>query len=225
MRLTVPDPYDLGAEFFRWEVATALAGFLMGINPFDEPNVQQSKDITQDLLTIYRREGRLPEEAPAVEQDGIALSGDVEDAGVEEALHGFLRGAGPPEYVALLAFLPRTAAAAQALAAMRRGLRNALKVATTHGFGPRYLHSTGQLFKGGPEHGRFVVFTAEIGDDLPIPGEAYTFGTLLRAQALGDVRALRSGGRRVVRVHLRDAASGMQAVAQMLAERFPPAGV
>ncbi len=200
VRLTLTDPSDLGAEFFRWEVATALAGFLMGINPFDEPNVQQSKDVTQDLLTVYRRDGRFPESPPPVDGKEIGA---------------FLRETAPPAYVALLAFLPRTAASAQALAAMRKTVREISRVATTVGFGPRYLHSTGQLFKGGPAHGRFLMFTADGEDDLPIPGEPYTFGTLLHAQALGDVQALHAAGRRVMRVHLRNA-SELDAIAALL---------
>ncbi len=218
VRLTLTDAYDLGAEFFRWEVATALAGFLIGINPFDEPNVQQSKDVTQELLTAYRRDGRLPEPPPAVQAEGIALYTDSESGGgggIGPRLESFLRGTAPPGYVALLAFLPRTAASAEALAAMRKAVRQAFRVATTAGFGPRYLHSTGQFFKGGPSHGRFLVFTADEKADLAIPGEPYSFGTLLRAQALGDLQALRAGGRHVLRIHLRDAA-GLEAVAAML---------
>ena len=220
VRITVADPYDLGAELFRWEVATALAGFLMGINPFDEPNVQQSKDITNSLLVVYQHEGRLPEERPALQDDGIALSGEVSGGSVGDALEVFLRAAHPPQYVGLLAYLSRTPQHEEALAEMRRIVRERLRVATTRGFGPRYLHSTGQLFKGGPPTGRFVVFTAESPLDLEIPGEPYTFGTLLRAQALGDVQALRAGGRAVLHIHLTDPAPGLLAVARLLQERF-----
>src|SRR3990170_1460953 len=216
VRITVADPYDLGAELFRWEVATALAGFLMGINPFDEPNVQQSKDITNSLLVVYQHEGRLPEERPALQDDGIALSGEVSGGSVGDALEVFLRAAHPPQYVGLLAYLSRTPQHEEALAEMRRIGRERLRGATTRGFGPRYLHSTGQLFKGGPPTGRFVVFTAESPLDLEIPGEPYTFGTLLRAQALGDVQALRAGGRAVLHIHLTDPAPGLLAVARLL---------
>ncbi len=218
VRLTLTDPHDLGAEFVRWEVATALAGFLMGINPFDEPNVQQSKDVTQELLATYRRDGRFPERAPTLEEEGIVLYGDGEErpaGGIGAAIASFLDGAAPPAYVALLAFLPRTTPSAQALTAMRKAVRERFRVATTVGIGPRYLHSTGQYFKGGPPHGRFLIFTADESADLAIPGEDYTFGTLLRAQALGDVQALRAGGRRVLRVHLREP-SGLESVATLL---------
>jgi glucose-6-phosphate isomerase len=220
VRLTLTDPEDLGAEFVRWEVATALAGFLMGINPFDEPNVQQSKDVTEDLLAAYRRDGRFPERPPTLEESGIALYGDGGAApagGIGGVIESFLHGTAPPAYVALLAFLPRTPAAVQALTAMRKAVREHFQVATTAGFGPRYLHSTGQYFKGGPPHGRFLIFTADEDADLVIPGEDYTFGTLLRAQALGDVQALRAGGRRVLGVHLREA-SGLETVAAILRE-------
>ncbi len=220
VRITVADPYDLGAEFFRWEVATALASFLMEINPFDEPNVQQSKDITNSLLAAYQREGRLPEGAPVLRDDGIALYGEVSDRSAGEALGAFLGAVRPPEYVGLLAYLNRTPQNEEALGAMRRVLRDRRRVATTRGFGPRYLHSTGQLFKGGPPTGRFVIFTAESARDLEIPGEPYTFGTLFQAQALGDVQALRAGGRAVLRAHLTDPARGMQGVARLLQEHL-----
>ncbi|HEV8338216.1 MAG TPA: hypothetical protein VGR25_00980 [bacterium] len=226
VRLTLTDPYDLGAEFVRWEVATALAGFLMGINPFDEPNVQQSKDVTQELLAAYRRDGRFPDRPPILEEDDVALYGDVDPVpagGIGVAIASFLRGAAPPAYVALLAFLSRTTAAAQALTSMRKAVRERFRVATTGGFGPRYLHSTGQYFKGGPPHGRFLIFTADEDADLVIPGEDYTFGTLLRAQALGDVQALRAGGRRVLRVHLREP-SALERVEAALQAALPRDG-
>ncbi|HLE78484.1 MAG TPA: transaldolase, partial [bacterium] len=184
VRIIVADPDDLGAELFRWEVATALAGSLIDINPFDEPNVQQSKDITDSLLAVYGRDGRLPDEVPALPPDGIALLGDAPGRRIDEALETFLRPAEPPGYVGLLAYLHRTAPFDSALAQMRQVLRDRLRVATTRGFGPRYLHSTGQFFKGGPPTGRFLIFTADSPLDLEIPGEPYTFGTLFRAQAL-----------------------------------------
>ncbi len=205
VRITIADPYDLGAEFFRWEVATALAGFLIGINPFDEPNVQQSKDITNDLLAVYLHDGRLPDEVPALSADGIA---------------DFLRAAHPPGYAGLLAYLHRTPEVEDALVRMRRVLRDRLRVATTRGFGPRYLHSTGQFFKGGPPTGRFLIFTADSPFDLTIPGEPYTFGTLFRAQALGDVEALRTGGREARRVHLVDPVWELDALGRILHEHL-----
>jgi len=215
VRLTLEDPADLGAEFFRWEVATALAGFLMGINPFDEPNVQRSKDITNELLEAYRREGRLPEEPAALTRGGVSLSGAAGGT-ISAALADLLAAAVPPQYVALLAFLPRSPEYDAVLQRMRDDIHRRRRVATTRGFGPRYLHSTGQLFKGGPPTGIFLVFTATPAADLPIPGEPYTFGTLLRAQALGDIQALRSAGRPVLRIHLADPGRDLPAVGRML---------
>lgn len=221
VRITVEDPYDLGAEFFRWETATAFAGFLIGINPFDEPNVQQSKDVTNNLLEMYRQEQRLPSEEPARQFDCVTVFGSAAGDNLEEVLQGFLRAATLPEYAAFLAFAPRSPRNDYALAAMRRAVRDTLRIATVRGFGPRYLHSIGQYFKGGPARGRFVVFTSDTTEDLAIPGETYTFGTLLLAQGLGDVRAMQEAGRRVLHIHLTDAESGLQRVTGALHARFP----
>ncbi len=201
--LRLRDACDLGGEFFRWEVATATAGALLGINPFDEPNVQESKDNTKRALSQYLSSGSLPEEAPAVTQGGVSLYGAAGPNGsLASSLAAFLAQARPGDYLALQAYLPPIPPYETALQAIRLGLRDRLRVAATLGYGPRFLHSTGQLHKGGPDTGLFVQITADDTQDLPIPGESYTFGILKRAQALGDLEALRSKGRRVVRLHL-----------------------
>lgn len=203
VRVRLADPLDLGAEFFRWEMATAVAGMLLGVNPFDEPNVQESKDNTDRLLQEVRRAGRLPQERPALTADGLALTGEVGGArSLEAALGAHLKRARRADYVALMAYLDPSPAHREILQAIRLAIRDALRVATTLGFGPRFLHSTGQLHKGGPGSGLFLQITAEDAADLPIPGAAYTFGLLKAAQALGDFQALREKGRRILRVHL-----------------------
>jgi glucose-6-phosphate isomerase len=203
IRIRLTDPLDLGAEFFRWELATAVAGMLLGVNPFDEPNVQESKDNTDRLLQEVRRAGRLPQERPALTADGLALTGDVGGAQtLEAALGAHLKRARAGDYVALMAYLNPSPAYREILQAIRLAIRDARRVATTLGFGPRFLHSTGQLHKGGPGSGLFLQITAEDAADLPIPGEAYTFGLLKAAQALGDFQAQREKGRRILRVHL-----------------------
>jgi transaldolase/glucose-6-phosphate isomerase len=203
VRLTLLDRYDVGGEFFRWELAVATAGALIGINPFDQPNVQESKDITKRLLGEWERTGRLPTAEPIVEQDGVALYGGGAGGGsVAGALRDFAQQAGAGSYVALLAYLDPTEAGEARLTRLRTWIRDRRRVATTAGWGPRYLHSTGQLHKGGPPTGRYVVFTDDPSGDLPVPGERYGFATLVRAQALGDQQALEAHGRPVVRVHL-----------------------
>jgi glucose-6-phosphate isomerase len=219
-RLTVDDPYDLGQEFVRWEVATALAGVLLGINPFDEPDVQLAKTVTDRLLAAVQREGRLPEALPPSVQ---VLDATRPDAPIAQAVAVLFRDLAPPGYAAFLAYVPRTPAAEYALAAMRRSVRDTRRVATVRGFGPRYLHSIGQYFKGGPNTGRFVVVTAETGEDLPVPGAGYTFGTLLRAQALGDIGAMAERGRRVLHVRVAEAEAGLQTLAGALHAAFPAA--
>lgn len=186
-RITLTDPLDLGAELFRWEVATATAGVLLEVNPFDEPNVQEAKDNTATLLRAPRTS------APAADWPA-----DSE----EEVLAAHLAQAKPGDYLALLAYLPPGAEVSTQLQALRMGLRDRLKIATMVGYGPRYLHSTGQLHKGGPGTGLFIQFTCDDREDLAIPGEAYTFGALKSAQALGDLEALKGRGRRVIRLHL-----------------------
>lgn len=214
-RLDLADVYDLGAEFFRWEFATALAGKLLGINPFDEPNVQESKDNTNRFLGIAAEAGRLPEPEPIATLDNLALiwprntvAGDF-----DAALAAFLAQAQPGDYVALMAYFAATPQHERALQTLRVALRDRLRVATTLGYGPRFLHSTGQLHKGGPNSGVFIqlVAPAANGGYLLIPDQDYGFDTLIAAQALGDLRSLVDHGRRVIRVDLgADIVTGLQ---------------
>ena len=198
-------PTSLGAEFVRWEIATAIAGAMLKINPFDEPNVQQAKDATAKLLSHYRVEQRLPSAcADFALPGGIALAASAAarqhfgDAGPDSILTLI----GEHDYFALLAYVGPDDEIANELQALRAAVRDRTRAATMFGYGPRYLHSTGQLHKGGPNTGVFVIVTADPVEDLAIPGEAFTFGTLEMAQALGDFNSLDAAGRRAVHVHL-----------------------
>ena len=183
VRADLADAYDLGAELFRWQFATAVAGSILGVNPFDQPDVRLAKERTEDLLAEYAASGRLPR---------------VDSLSLEE----LISRAGPGRYLAVVAFIEQTPETDDALAALRTAVMDRFGVATTVAYGPRFLHSTGQMHKGGPDSGLFVQLTADRADDLPVPGEAYTFGTLLDAQALGDLAALTERGRPVARVRL-----------------------
>jgi len=205
IRLLVDGPLGLAAEVIRWEVATATAGAVLGINPFDQPNVAESKKNTRDLLERWEKEGDFGEEAPTASGDGLevwaggAASGGESPVSVVKAL---LDGLESGDYLALLPYLRQTDARHEMLQSLRNGIRTRHRVATTLGYGPRYLHSTGQLHKGGPSTGAYLIFTSDTDEEIPIPGEEYDFATLIRAQALGDFRALSERGRRVVRIHL-----------------------
>ena len=176
IRLPHAPPEQLGAEFFRWEVATAVAGHVLGIHPFDQPNVQEAKDRTARVL-----------------------AGEAVDLATPRAQE-VLQTLSPGDYVAILAYVPRTSENDRWLQAVRAALRDRHRVATTVGYGPRFLHSTGQLHKGGPPGGVYLQLVGEDPVTLPIPGAAYDFGTLKQAQAAGDLAALRARGRRVARV-------------------------
>lgn len=202
IRLSLGEKTDLGAEFFRWGLATAIAGALLGINPFDEPNVQESKENTARLLTEFVSQGGLSEPAAAFVEGEITVFADGEIQSLVETLRQMLVPMVPGDYVALMAYSERTPVYEEALQAVRRLVRDRLRPATTLGFGPRFLHSTGQLHKGGPAKGRFIQITADDAVDMVIPGESYGFGVLKRAQALGDLQALQRRGRPVVRLHL-----------------------
>jgi transaldolase/glucose-6-phosphate isomerase len=201
--IQMADRYDLAQEFFRWEVATAIAGAVLGINAFNQPNVQESKVNTNRLLQGFADQGRLPEESPTLTEGPLSLYLREDAPTAAAALGRFLGQARPGDYVALLAYLTEEPAVEQALGDLRQALRDNLRRATTVGYGPRYLHSTGQLHKGGPNTGVFFELTAEDAEELPIPGKPYSFKILNRAQALGDLESLRQHGRRVMRVHLR----------------------
>jgi hypothetical protein len=183
----------------------ATAGALLGINPFDQPNVTEAKAATGALLEGYRRDGHLPE------PDADSAPGD--DGGAVRDLLGSLRVG---DYLAVLAYAPPEMPTADALDRIRAAVRDRLRVATTSGIGPRYLHSTGQLHKGGPNTGAYLLLTVEPRRDLPIPGATESFGTLIRAQALGDLAALRSHGRRVAHLHLPDAQGGLARVEELV---------
>ena len=201
----MPDPLALGGEFFKWEVATAAAGFLLDINPFDEPNVQQAKDATRVLLGAYTSQGRLPIPEPHASLDGarVTLSQAAQDALGSESPTSFLRMLGPGDYFNLLVYLPPDDSPfAAPLEDFRKAVGTRSGCATMLGYGPRYLHSTGQLHKGGPNSGVFVILTAAVAEDLDIPGEPYSFGVLEMAQAAGDFQSLDRAGRRAVHLHL-----------------------
>jgi glucose-6-phosphate isomerase len=197
------DTIDVAPEFFRWEIATATAGAILGINAFDQPNVQESKDNTNRLLDVVRRERRLPEPPPSQIDGTLAVYTDAPEANLAATLAQFFRARRPGGYIALLAYLTEAPETHRRLTAIRARLRDATRLATTLGYGPRYLHSTGQYHKGGPPHGLFLLITADDAEDAPVPGQPYTFGVFNRAQALGDLEALRRHGQRALRVHLR----------------------
>ncbi|MBI3621681.1 MAG: glucose-6-phosphate isomerase [Nitrospirae bacterium] len=205
IRIGLRDRLELAGEFFRWEMATAVAGMVLGVNPFDEPNVTESKEHTRRLLDAATGEGRLPDSQAGLIDQGLRLvapSGRVAGGSLPEAVWNFLKQAGPTDYVALLAYLPQTDTHDAALQAIRNAIHERLRVATTVGYGPRYLHSTGQLHKGGDGRGLFLLITSDEREDAPVPGRAYSFGVLKRAQALGDEAALVQRGRRLLRLHL-----------------------
>jgi glucose-6-phosphate isomerase/transaldolase/glucose-6-phosphate isomerase len=182
VRLRLADRLDVGGEFFRWELATAVAGALLEVNPFDEPNVAQAKDATQAALATFKERGRLPD-WPTDSPEDLARA---------------LSHARPGDYVALLAYLTPEPETTAALERLRQLVRDRTHLPTTVGYGPRYLHSTGQLHKGGPETPILVLLTSENGADLPIPDERYGFATLKMAQALGDLSTLRAARRRAL---------------------------
>ncbi|HEX8098297.1 MAG TPA: hypothetical protein VF507_09685, partial [Pyrinomonadaceae bacterium] len=227
VRRVMNDPLDLGAEFFAWEFATAVAGYLLSINPFDQPNVQESKDNTNRLLDEFKSTGALPEPAAIAEDGGLRVystrhtsfetgppAGSVTLASV---VTDHLSRVGAGDYVALLAYIQETEEHDRLLQDIRARLRDRLKVATTTGYGPRFLHSTGQLHKGGAGNGVFIQLTDEDATDLPIPGEPYTFGVLKQAQALGDFSSLESHHRRAIRFHLgRDAEAGLTTLLNLI---------
>jgi hypothetical protein len=219
-RIGIGDPYELGGEFVRWEVATAAAGIILEIDPFDQPNVQESKDATRELLEAFRADGRLPAAVPLAERDGISADGDPGVLGAPgdpvAAVTELLGRVGAGDYIALLAYLPRTTVEVERLQRIRAQLGAGSGVATTLGFGPRFLHSTGQLHKGGPPSGVYLQLTAEPERDLPIPGWAETFGTLVAAQALGDLRSLQARGRRALRLHGADTDTLLTALESMV---------
>jgi transaldolase/glucose-6-phosphate isomerase len=202
IRFDLVDTYDLAAEFFRWEFATAVAGAHLGIDAFDEPNVKESKDNTQAVLQQYEQTGSLPEETAAVTDGALRVYGDVSGTSASGALAAHLDTANPGDYVALMAYVTPDDSNQDALQRLRVAIRDSRKLATTLGFGPRFLHSTGQLHKGGPNTGVYIQITADDGTDVSIPGAPYTFSVLKRAQSAGDLQSLRSHGRRVVRVHI-----------------------
>lgn len=206
VRIPLRNLRALGAEFFRWEVATAVAGAILDVNPFDEPNVKESKDRTAELLDMFAKTGKLPDPPPAAEERGLRIQTDpaLAHAGsLPELLRAHLARLRTGDALHVLAFLPKSPSVPAALQSIRTAVRNRYRAASTLGFGPRYLHSTGQLHKGGPDRAVFLLITSD-DSDLPIPGAAYGFQTLAQAQALGDFQALARRGRRIVRLHLTD---------------------
>ena len=203
--IELAEPSALGAEFVRWEIATAVAGALLGINPFDEPNVQQAKDATRRLLEKYKADGRFPAPSPdrtlptGVELTASRAAKTALGAAGPDCL---LNAIGAGDYFALLAYLGPDKETADECHQFRMAVRDRTYAATMFGYGPRYLHSTGQLHKGGPNSGVFLIVSATPRADLPIPGDAFSFGTLELAQAIGDFMSLDATGRRAVHVHL-----------------------
>lgn len=213
VRISVRELYDLGQEFFRWEFATAVAGAIMGLNPFNQPDVEASKIATKHLMSEYERTGGLPPESPILEEQGIRLYADPAYAEILTAVAGkspslttvlraHLNQLAAGEYFALLAYIEMNAVHEARLQAIRHIVRATKRVATCLGFGPRFLHSTGQAYKGGPNSGLFLQITCEDAADLPVPGQRYTFGAVKAAQARGDFDVLAERGRRLLRVHL-----------------------
>ena len=220
VRITMPDTYDLGAEFLRWEIATAVSGAIIGINTFNQPDVEASKIATRTLTSEYEKTGALPPEKPIPEDSGVKLFTDEKNASApataasEKSLVGYLKAhlgrIHTGDYLAVLGYIQMNAEHEQNLQTLRHAVRDAKHVARCLGFGPRFLHSTGQAYKGGPNSGVFLQVTCDDAVELPVPGQKYTFGIVKAAQARGDFQVLAERGRRALRVHLgKDLKSGL----------------
>ncbi len=215
MRINLKDVYDLGGEFFRWEMAVTIAGMIIGVHPFNQPNVEDTKVLTRGMIAEYRKSGRLPEIKPTLQKDGIKVYASFKVGSIEEALRKFLsqaehggNGSEGRSYVALQAFVKPSQEISDAMRKFRTKIRSSYGLATTLGFGPAFLHSTGQLHKGDAGNGFFIQFSSETPEDLPIPdqagkeGSSISFGTLKTAQALGDWQALLNNNRNIIALHL-----------------------
>ncbi len=229
IKIALGDLYNLGQEMFRWEIATAVAGSVIGINAFNQPDVEASKIETRKLTTEYEKSGSLPAESPILSESGIDLFTDPANAsalaaaaGSDKTVAGYLKAhlnrlkAG--DYFALLGYVQMNEAHEKTLKAMRMSVRDKKKVATCLGFGPRFLHSTGQAYKGGPNSGVFLQITCNDKADLPVPGQKFTFGVVKAAQARGDFQVLADRKRRALRVHLHDVESGLTALQAAIAK-------
>jgi glucose-6-phosphate isomerase len=235
IEIVLGDAYDIGGQFFLWEMATAVAGQRLGINPFDQPNVESAKVKAREMMAAYQEQGQLPAEAPLFEVDGIKVYATAsgfnfptpakERPSLKEIFNDFLGTADPGAYFTLQAYLPDTTETYQTLSVLRHRLRDRTGFATTLGFGPRFLHSTGQMHKGDGGNGLFIQITSEKSDDLAIPNEAgedessVSFDVLIEAQVLGDRQALQEEGRKVIRFHLAgDVQDGIQKLTDALGE-------
>ncbi len=227
IRIRVEDRKDLGQEFFRWEIATAVAGSVLGINPFDQPDVEASKVATRSLTAAYEQSGKLPKESPLLQEAGLSLYTDaanaeaIGEAASARSLAAFLKAhlqrLQANDYFAINAYVEMSPENEWPLQTIRHAVRDRLRVATTLGYGPRFLHSTGQLHKGGPNNGVFLQITADDAEDLAIPGQKYSFGILKRFQAQGDFEVLAERKRRVLRVHLGpDVQAGLKQLQEIL---------
>jgi transaldolase / glucose-6-phosphate isomerase len=230
VEIELGDIYDLGQEFFRWEIATAVAGSILKINPFNQPDVEASKIVTRQLTEAYEKSGKLPEEAPLFDDGNIKLFTDERNAanlnklsGSDRSLTGFLRAhlsqLIPGDYMALLAYIEMNNEHEATLQEMRHAVRDRKHVATCLGFGPRFLHSTCQAYKGGPNSGVFLQITCDDAVDLPVPGQKYTFGIVKAAQARGDFQVLADRKRRALRVHLpKDVEAGLETLSRAVVD-------
>ncbi len=227
VRCAIDSALDLGQAFFRWEIATAVAGSLLGVNPFDQPDVEAAKLATRALLSAYEARGELPSAVALAHEGSLSLYADPKNAERLRAVAGApgvacwiaaqIARLEPGDYLALQAYLPMSAPIQAELDRIRLALRDAKRVATTLGFGPRFLHSTGQLHKGGPDSGVFLQLTAEPAQDLPVPGQRASLGVLLAAQAAGDLAVLGERGRRALRIDLGgDALRGLQELREIV---------
>jgi hypothetical protein len=228
VRIAMTDIYNLGQEFFRWEIATAVAGSVIGINPFNQPDVEASKIETRKLTSEYETHGSLPAEKPVLEEGGFKLFTDENNAaalskaaGSDRSLKNYLRAhlarLGTDDYFAALAYVEMNTEHESLLQGLRTAVRDRKRVATCLGFGPRFLHSTGQAYKGGPNSGVFLQITCDDAQDLPVPEQKYTFGVVKAAQARGDFAVLAERNRRALRVHLgADVKAGLGKLAELV---------
>jgi transaldolase / glucose-6-phosphate isomerase len=226
VRIQIDDLYDIGKLFVQWEIATAVAGSVLGINAFDQPDVEASKVVTRQLTTAFEQTGSLPAEQPIADQDGIKLFTDAANATalqqhgaktVGDLIRAHLDRIKQGDYFGLLGYIPMFPEYEDKLQAIRKHILETKRVATVLGFGPRFLHSTGQAYKGGPNSGVFVQITCDEAQDLPVPQQKYTFGLVKAAQARGDFQVLADRHRRALRVHLgKDVGKGLDQLANLI---------